>query len=118
MVLQDAPAGFESAATVLNSLPQDFLAQMCQEVLSFLQYKIGCVNVKRLCVQLNSAGCTQPQNRIQSAVNALTFVFRSAAKHHVTAESLAAELQHSGLFNEKAVAVIKHLWGEQVREYI
>jgi hypothetical protein len=45
-------------------------------------------------------------------------VFRSAAKHHVTAESLAAELQHSGLFNEKAVAVIKHLWGEQVREYI
>jgi hypothetical protein len=45
-------------------------------------------------------------------------VSRSAAKHHVTAESLAAELQHSGLFNEKAVAVIKHLWGEQVREYI
>ncbi|XP_062508626.1 COMM domain-containing protein 6-like [Corticium candelabrum] len=113
MVLQDAPAGFESAAAVLNSLPQDYLAQTCQEVLSFLQYKVGCVNVKKLRTQLDGAGCSLTQEKLQSAVNALTFVFRSAAQEHVAVDALSEELGSSNLFSEEAVAIIKHLWSEE-----
>ena len=56
--------GFDVAALVLNSLPQDFLAEMvrrflalrsfsnpilqCQDVLAFLQCKIGAVDITRL----------------------------------------------------------------------
>lgn len=38
-------SGFGEAVTYLNSMPQDVVAEVCQEVLAFLSYKKGSLEV-------------------------------------------------------------------------
>ncbi|XP_065845666.1 COMM domain-containing protein 6-like [Oscarella lobularis] len=113
MALGSLPRGFDVAALVLNSLPQDFLAEMCQDVLAFLQCKIGAVDITRLRKRLEGNGIEETRESIQNAVNALTFVYRLAAEKEVNPDALATYLAKNSSCSETTRTVIKHLWAEE-----
>ncbi|XP_035682403.1 COMM domain-containing protein 6-like isoform X2 [Branchiostoma floridae] len=111
--LQRVPQGFYSAVDTINGLPQDILAEMCQEVGLFLQYKIGSVNTARFCERIQETCVDTSHHEVQSAINALTFLFRSAASSQASTSELVQQLKVSGAWTKDSLAVVKHVWDQQ-----
>ncbi|XP_013383850.1 COMM domain-containing protein 6-like [Lingula anatina] len=112
-ILHQAPQGFYGAVEIINKLPQDVLAEMCHEVMQFLQYKIGSINVKALHNKSLVENEALTEKAIQSSVNALTYVFRTAARLKYSTAELTSQLQSSSAFSESAQATLKHIWNQQ-----
>ncbi|XP_065178533.1 COMM domain-containing protein 6-like [Sycon ciliatum] len=112
-LLSDIPLGFSAAAETLNKLPQDCLAELCSEVLRFLQYKVGTINIVSFQQTLEERQCSVSKEALQSGVNALTFVFRSAAAGQASPDDLLAALQASRIWSDASLAAIKKLWHVQ-----
>ncbi|XP_013412764.1 COMM domain-containing protein 6 isoform X2 [Lingula anatina] len=112
-ILHQAPQGFYGAVEIINKLPQDVLAEMCHEVMQFLQYKIGSINVKALHNKSLVENEALTEKAIQSSVNALTYLFRAAARLKYSTAELTSQLQSSSAFSESAQATLKHIWNQQ-----
>lgn len=111
-VLTNAPLGFSNAVSALNSLPQGLLAEMCQDVMAFLQSDIGYLPSENH--KLTIAGLSlSPRPDAETCLNALIFLFKSAASEAVSVESLVSELKSSSQWSESCVAVIRHIWKEE-----
>lgn len=108
-VLQSVPDGFISAVQHLNTFPQDLFAELCQDVIDFLQYS-RLVSAPTFVQKLNEAGIESSKQQAQGAINALTFLFRSAAREHTSPEDLVKELKATLAWSEANLAVIKHIW--------
>ncbi|XP_020628133.1 COMM domain-containing protein 6-like [Orbicella faveolata] len=109
-VLTDVPQGFNSAVEALNTLPQDILVEMCQDVAAFLQHKVSLLPVEQYQKCLHNAGISYDAKLL---INAVSYIFRSAAKAKLPAEKLIAELKASLCWKEATLSVIKHVWNEQ-----
>ncbi|XP_071786359.1 COMM domain-containing protein 6-like [Asterias amurensis] len=116
-VLQTVPEGFTSAVEHLNTFPQDIFAELCQEVISFLQYTKGLVKASQVLDRLHEADVESSEESVQAVINALTFLFRSAARSKVVAEDLVKELKHSLAWSDGSLSVIKHLWADQGQSF-
>jgi hypothetical protein len=111
-VLTNAPQGFSNAVAALNSLPQGILAEMCQDVMAFLQSDIGYLPIAPYKLTLSGLSLsTRPD--AETCINALTFLFKSAASEGVSAEELVSELKSSPQWLESSMAVIRHIWKEE-----
>ncbi|XP_070553177.1 COMM domain-containing protein 6-like [Ptychodera flava] len=112
-VLQTIPEGFTIAVETINGIPQDILAELCRDVLLFLQYRLGTVNVGDFHSKLENVESNFSKDAVQGAINALTFIFRSAAIAKVSADVLGRELKGTLAWNDTSLTVVKHLWAEQ-----
>lgn len=115
MVLQSVPDGFGEAVTYLNSMPQDVVAEVCQEVLAFLSYKKGSLEVAPFVAKLEAAGVEASMESVRGSANALSYLFRSAAKAKISADELSKELSSSLAWSDSNIAAIKHIWNQQGR---
>ncbi|XP_003383596.1 PREDICTED: COMM domain-containing protein 6-like [Amphimedon queenslandica] len=109
--LSSPPLGFSEAVGMLNALPQGLLAEMSQDVIAFLQYQSGFINTAQheMSIQKIAPSISTPINA-QSCINALTFIFRSAATEKSSAEAFAKQLKNSPLFSESSAAVLRQVW--------
>lgn len=114
-LLNDPPQGYAAAIRDLCTIPQDLLADVSHEVLDFLSYRVGDVDVATLIQKLSLAEFSGSAKQVQGSVNALTFTFRRAIKQQIDAPELAAELKSFGasVWVGKAVNVVKHVWAER-----
>ncbi|XP_002738030.1 COMM domain-containing protein 6-like [Saccoglossus kowalevskii] len=112
-VLQSIPEGFTLAVETINEIPQDILAEICRDVLLFLQYRLGTVSVGDFYTKLENVEIDFSKQSIQGAVNALIYLFRCAAREKVSADELIRELKGTLAWTENSLTVIKHLWSEQ-----
>lgn len=111
--LSNSPQGFTNAAKSLNQLPQGLLAEMCQDVIAFLQYRVGFINVDEHQMNITCTCHSTPLPSAQECINALTFMFRSAAEHKLSWEKVTEELKASMEWSELAILVIGHIWKEE-----
>ncbi|XP_074619664.1 COMM domain-containing protein 6-like [Acropora palmata] len=109
-IFTNVPQGFNLAVEVLNSLPQDILAEMCQDVAAFLQYKIALFPVEQYQKCLQNAEISYDAKLI---FNAISYIFRCAAKAKLPTDKLITELKSSLCWKDSTLAVIKHVWNDQ-----
>lgn len=109
-IFTDVPQGFNSAVEALNTLPQDILAEMCQDAAAFLQYKIALFPLEQYQKSLHNAGISYDAKLI---FNAISYIFRCAAKAKLPAEKLTAELKSCLCWKDSTLSVVKRVWNEQ-----
>ncbi|XP_064609054.1 COMM domain-containing protein 6-like [Liolophura sinensis] len=114
-IVQNAPQGTGKAADLLNQLPEDILAEMCQDVMRVLQYKLSCVNIKSFTQKINSVSKIVEDVSVQSCVNAVTYLYREAARSDLNSENLSKQLASSSLFKRNVVDVLCRIWEQQGR---
>ncbi|CAI8043426.1 COMM domain-containing protein 6 [Geodia barretti] len=111
-VLTNAPLGFSSAVSTLNSLPQGILAEMCQDAMAFLQSDVAYLPSEHHQMALSGLDIS-PKPDAGNCLNALTFLFKSAASEGASVESLVSELKSSMMWSDSCVAVVRHIWKEE-----
>ncbi|KAK2190560.1 hypothetical protein NP493_76g05040 [Ridgeia piscesae] len=105
--------GFTDAAAIVNKLPQDVLAEMCQMILKFIKHDTGIIDTATLLSKCQSAGYSCTQEAVQSAVNVVAHIYRTASRGCLGADELSNQLQGSATWSEEAVAVIVQFWQQQ-----
>ncbi|XP_033115623.1 COMM domain-containing protein 6-like [Anneissia japonica] len=112
-ILVGVPKHFPTAVNALHTFPQDVFAELCKQVLLYLQSSHAPVNASHFLEKLDEAGVESNREVVESAIEAIGFVFRSCAKCNATPEQLVDELSKSLLWDATTVSVMKHLWKEQ-----
>ncbi|XP_071951190.1 COMM domain-containing protein 6-like [Antedon mediterranea] len=112
-ILVCVPKGFSKAVEVIHTFPQDIFTETCRDVLLCLQCSQGPVNADNLLEKLEEADVRCSNGDVESAIEAIVFVFRSSAKCNATPDELADELSKSLLWDATTVSVMKQLWNEQ-----
>lgn len=114
-MLEDVPQGFPAAVQILCEFPQDLFAELINEVIDFISYKLGMVDIDSFNKRLLNAGGSFSLKQVQAAVNALTYTLRDIMLQEITPEQLIIELKSVGasVFSTKAVKVLSHVWGER-----
>ncbi|XP_046577837.1 LOW QUALITY PROTEIN: COMM domain-containing protein 6-like [Haliotis rubra] len=115
-ILQSLPQGFQEAITDASQLPQDMLAQICQDVSTFLQYKSGPVKPEKYTQLLEAASASPTKVSMNSVVNALTYILRSAAALKLDGEEFQNQLITSDIFTKDVLDTLVHTWREQGRQ--
>ncbi|XP_064404165.1 COMM domain-containing protein 6-like [Halichondria panicea] len=109
-ILSNSPQGFSSAVESLNTLPQGLLAELCGDVMAFLQFRAGFISTEHYEISFSSLN---PRPKVKEIINALTFVFRSAGVARVSADELVAQLKASLEWSDTVLAVLRHVWKEE-----
>ncbi|XP_071485738.1 COMM domain-containing protein 6-like [Diadema antillarum] len=115
ITMQSVPDGYSEAVAYLNSMPQDVVAELCQEVLAFLTYKKGSLESAPFVPKLQAAGLEASTESVRGAANALSYLFRSAARNQISGEDLGKELSGSLAWSDSNIAAVKHVWNQQGR---
>jgi hypothetical protein len=68
----------------------------CCEVLEFLAYKRGAVDVQLAVKRAVSAGIESSEAQMKPAINALTYTLREAVRTQASADELATGLRNTG----------------------
>lgn len=96
----------------VNKVPTDILAEMCQDAVSFLQYKLNVVPHEEYCKHFQRSGVDGDSKLI---FNTICYIFRIAARTKLTADKLSDELSASSVWKEPTLSVFKRVWDEQGR---
>ncbi|XP_022086866.1 COMM domain-containing protein 6-like [Acanthaster planci] len=112
-VFQTVPEGFFNAVELLNQLPSDLLTELCHQVIAFLQCSKGLVSATQFLEKLHEANVHSCEQAVLGAINALTFLFRSAAREKVSADDLVKELKQSLVWSDTCQDIVKEVWIEK-----
>ncbi|XP_059826400.1 COMM domain-containing protein 6 isoform X2 [Hypanus sabinus] len=106
--------GFENSIENISKLPQDLFAEVCQQIMLYLQCKTPGVNSVELAERLQTAGVELDVEATKKMVHVITLIFRAAAQRDVSAEELIVKLSDSSSkWSKQALQVIRHVWNEQ-----
>ncbi|XP_078246904.1 COMM domain-containing protein 6 isoform X2 [Pogona vitticeps] len=109
-------ADFGSTSDIIKRIPQDLFAELCEQVIQYLQCQIPAVNTIELCQRFQAAGIEIVASDLAKVVNAISFIFSTAAKNKLSSEELSTRLGHTvSSLPKQAVQVIRHVWNEQGR---
>ncbi|NXU51310.1 COMD6 protein, partial [Turnix velox] len=102
------------AANKINLIPQDFFAELCEQIIQHLNHKIAGVNTAELCQRIQTSGTEIDVGDLANIVNIISFLFSTAASNNLSTEELVATLGNAGKTLPKhALQVIRHVWNEQ-----
>ncbi|NXF93743.1 COMD6 protein, partial [Eubucco bourcierii] len=102
------------AADKINLIPQDFFAELCEQIIQHLNHKIPGVNTAELCQRIQTSGIELNVGDLSKIANVISFLFSTAARNHLSAEELITILGNAvSVLPKHAVQVIRHLWNEQ-----
>ncbi|XP_032058953.1 COMM domain-containing protein 6 [Aythya fuligula] len=102
------------AADKISLIPQDFFAELCEQIIQHLNHKIPGVNTVELCRRLQTSGIEISVGELAKITNAVSFLFSTAARNNLSTEDLVTTLGSAGSTLPKhAVQVIRHVWNEQ-----
>ncbi|XP_064296801.1 COMM domain-containing protein 6 isoform X1 [Phalacrocorax carbo] len=102
------------AADKINLIPQDFFAELCEQIIQHLNHKILGVNTAELCQRIQTSGIEINVGDLAKIANIISFLFSTAARNHLSTEELIASLGNTvSVLPKHAVQVIRHVWNEQ-----
>ncbi|XP_062982074.1 COMM domain-containing protein 6 isoform X1 [Elgaria multicarinata webbii] len=108
------PWDFGNTVDIIKTIPQDLLAELCEQIIQYMQCQIPAVNTVELCQRFQAAGIEIVVSDLTKVVNAISFVFSTAAKNKLSSEELSTRLGSSvSTLPKQAVQVIRHVWNEQ-----
>ncbi|NXX70413.1 COMD6 protein, partial [Spizella passerina] len=102
------------AADKIRLIPQDFFAELCEQIIQHLNHKIPGINTAELCQRIQTSGVDINIGDLAKVANTLSFLFSTAARNNLSTEELITSLG-SGVSTlpKHAVQVIRHVWNEQ-----
>ncbi|NXG41243.1 COMD6 protein, partial [Psilopogon haemacephalus] len=102
------------AADKINLIPQDFFAELCEQIIQHLNHKIPGVNTAELCQRIQTSGIELNVSDLSKIANIVSFLFSTAARNHLSTEELITTLGNAvSVLPKHAVQVIRHVWNEQ-----
>ncbi|XP_054019071.1 COMM domain-containing protein 6 isoform X2 [Dryobates pubescens] len=102
------------AADKINLIPQDFFAELCEQIIQHLNHKIPGVNTAELCQRIQTSGIELNVGDLSKIANIVSFLFSTAARNHLSTEELITTLGNAvSALPKHAVQVIRHVWNEQ-----
>ncbi|NXS94126.1 COMD6 protein, partial [Jacana jacana] len=102
------------AADKINLIPQDFFAELCEQIIQHLNHKIPGVNTAELCQRIQTSGIEINIGDLAKIANVISFLFSTAARNNLSTEELAAALGNAvSALPKHALQVIRHVWKEQ-----
>ncbi|NXS07533.1 COMD6 protein, partial [Neodrepanis coruscans] len=104
------------AADKINVIPQDFLAELCEQIIQHLNHTSPGVNTAELCQRIQTSGIEINIGDLAKIANILSFLFSTAARNSLSTEELVSTLGSAvSSLPKHAVQVIRHVWNEQGR---
>ncbi|XP_054484118.2 COMM domain-containing protein 6 [Agelaius phoeniceus] len=102
------------AADKIRLIPQDFFAELCEQIIQHLNHKIPGINTAELCQRIQTSGVDINIGDLAKVANTLSFLFSTAARNNLSTEELVTSLG-SGISTlpKHALQVIRHVWNEQ-----
>ncbi|KAJ6652633.1 hypothetical protein lerEdw1_011247 [Lerista edwardsae] len=108
------PRDFSNTVDLIKAIPQDLFAELCERIIQYLQCQILGMDTLELCEKLQAAGVEIVATDLSKVVNAISFVFSTAAKNKLSSEELSTRLGNAiGTLPKEAVQVIRHVWNER-----
>ncbi|XP_039405354.1 COMM domain-containing protein 6 isoform X2 [Corvus cornix cornix] len=102
------------AADKIRLIPQDFFAELCEQIIQHLNHNIPGVNTAELCQRIQTSGVEINIGDLAKIANILSFLFSTAARNNLSTDELVTTLGSAGSTLPKhAVQVIRHVWNEQ-----
>ncbi|XP_015132543.2 COMM domain-containing protein 6 isoform X1 [Gallus gallus] len=102
------------AADKINLIPQDFFAELCEQIIQHLNHKIPGVNTVELCQRLQTSGIEVNVGDLAKITNTVSFLFSTAARNNLSTEELITALGSTvNTLPKHAIQVIRHVWNEQ-----
>ncbi|XP_035176467.1 COMM domain-containing protein 6 isoform X1 [Oxyura jamaicensis] len=102
------------AADKISLIPQDFFAELCEQIIQHLNHKIPGVNTVELCRRLQTSGIEISVGELAKITNVVSFLFSTAARNNLSTEDLVTTLGNAvSTLPKHAVQVIRHVWNEQ-----
>ncbi|XP_032533563.1 COMM domain-containing protein 6 isoform X2 [Chiroxiphia lanceolata] len=102
------------AANKINLIPQDFFAELCEQIVHHLNHKIPGVNTAELCQRIQTSGIEINVGDLAKIANILSFLFSTAARNNLSTEELVTTLGSAvSTLPKHALQVIRHVWNEQ-----
>ncbi|KAM6293063.1 COMM domain-containing protein 6 isoform 1-T1 [Porphyrio hochstetteri] len=102
------------AADKINLIPQDFFAELCEQIIQHLNHKIPGVDIAELCQRIQASGIEINVGDLAKIANVVSFLFSTAARNSLSTEELVSALGNAGTaLPKQAVQVIRHVWNEQ-----
>ncbi|NXC44526.1 COMD6 protein, partial [Penelope pileata] len=102
------------AADKINVIPQDFFAELCEQIIQHLNHKIPGVDTVELCQRLQTSGIEVNVDDLAKITNIISFLFSTAARNNLSTEDLVTALGNAvSTLPKHAVQVIRHVWNEQ-----
>lgn len=108
--LQTIPHGFFSANDTLNALPTSIVEQLLADVITVLHTRVGAVSSENY---FKLAEGSVKRSALDSAVNAVLFIFRGVIAESVPADVLGDLLTKSTGLNESAITLFVQTWDRQ-----
>ncbi|KFQ17567.1 COMM domain-containing protein 6, partial [Merops nubicus] len=102
------------AADKINLIPQDFFAELCEQIIQHLNHKILGVDTAELCQRIQTSGIEINVGDLAKITNIVSFLFSTAARNNLSAEELVTTLgSAASALPKHAVQVIRHVWSQQ-----
>ncbi|NXM74120.1 COMD6 protein, partial [Serilophus lunatus] len=99
------------AADKISLIPQDFLAELCEQIIQHLNHKIPGVNTAELCQRIQTSGIEINIGDLAKIANVLSFLFSTAARNSLSPEELVGAA--GSAVPRPALQVIRHVWAER-----
>uniref|UniRef100_A0ACB8FJD9 Uncharacterized protein n=1 Tax=Sphaerodactylus townsendi TaxID=933632 RepID=A0ACB8FJD9_9SAUR len=105
---------FGSTTDIIQTIPQDLFAEICEQIIQYLRHQISGVNTVELCQRFQTAGIEISASDLAKVVNTVSSVFSNAAKNKLSPEEFSTRLgSAAGTLPKQALQVIRHVWNEQ-----
>ncbi|KAL5012805.1 hypothetical protein ScPMuIL_011356 [Solemya velum] len=115
-LLKHVSEGFAETSNVINNLPDDILAEMCHDIIEFIQFKSGLVKLDQYCKKICAKKLSLEKKQVQSVVNALSYIYRTSAQLKLDQDTLRKELSDTSVFTDSILRVICNVWEEKGKE--
>ncbi|XP_069736370.1 COMM domain-containing protein 6 isoform X2 [Phaenicophaeus curvirostris] len=95
-------------------MPQDFFAELCEQIIQHLNHKFPGVNTAELCQRMQTSGIEINVGDLEKIANIISFLFSTAARNGLSTEELVTTLGNAvSTLPKHAVQVIRHVWNER-----
>ncbi|XP_029458888.1 COMM domain-containing protein 6 [Rhinatrema bivittatum] len=108
-----AALDFDNLFAVIKTIPPDLFAELCQQVIQYLQCQIAGVNTAELCQKFQTAGTEVSLEELRKIVNALIWLFSTAAQNNLSDDELSDSLSSvCNALPKQILQVIRHVWSQ------
>ncbi|XP_071597317.1 COMM domain-containing protein 6 isoform X1 [Heliangelus exortis] len=101
-------------ADKISLIPQDFFAELCEQIIQHLNHEIPGINTAELCQRIQTSGIEINAGDLAKIANIFSFLFSTAARNNLSTEELVITLGNAvSTLPKHALQVIRHVWNEQ-----
>ncbi|KAM9319936.1 COMM domain-containing protein 6 [Gastrophryne carolinensis] len=105
-------AGFEKSRELIQSLPPDLFAELCQQVVKQLCQN-GGVDQRHFFQGFKAVGVETNADEVRNAINTVTSLFSTAARQKLSSDVLLNLVESKYKLPKQSLQAIRHIWNEE-----